>query len=203
MHDFEKDKIEKQLEALSRHQDQQKAMFDSLEGIRWKFITSFGFGAGFALFFSSKSFIYEENQRILFLSLVVVIIVSLASLVTQIRTYSLICATWHQIGLLQAEEAKLLHKLYDLEESLMNVLVFPGSTTIKSPIQHLLTVHMATCLIFCCFIGISLNIILSFNVINLYFLDFLIITGILLSLVWYVTVRYTKYLMKSSDFDSL
>lgn len=199
MSEEERKRIEKLIEVLLRHQDQHQKMYDSLEGIRWKFITSFGFGAGLALFFSPKGSLPDESQDILFLSLAIVVIVSFAALITQIRIYGLLYAIFRQIGHLQEREEKLLAMLTNEDTKINNdLLVIPGS---NKDTNHLLTVHMSTCLIFCCFIGLSViaflrsNEIIRSNEIN--WCLFLIVSFILASSAWGITFWYAKHL--SSD----
>jgi Flp pilus assembly protein TadB len=195
------DAIEKRIEALSRHQDQQKSFFDSMEGIRWKIVTAFGLGAAIALFISStKCAISPENERTILLSSAFVIIVSVASLITQVRIYGLLHSTWRRIGLLQVEEANLIQRAYGLDENIKRLFVFPASVRIERPVYHLLTVHMATCIAFVCFIGIGVNSILRINGIDLNYLDLVIIILILTSIIWYVTYRYAKSLLVENEF---
>ena len=136
--------VEKRIEALARHQDQQKAFLDSMEGIRWKFVTAFGFGAGFALF-SSQGQTGAGGPASHTLAGSVAIIISLTSIVAQIRIYALVHVLWNRIRCLQRAEAHLVSHLYGLSPALQAAFEFPHSAVEAGWLHHLLTVHMAIC----------------------------------------------------------
>lgn len=130
-------KLEKKLVILSNHQDQQTTFLNIMEGIRWKFVTAFGVGAGIALFFTTKEVTPEQK----FIACCIVVIISLSGLITLIRIYGLVHAAWHRIECLQREEANIVQQLYGFRDSLKPAFEFPHANWRG---RSIFSVHMAT-----------------------------------------------------------
>jgi hypothetical protein len=143
----------KLIEILSKHQEQEVTFLSILEGIRWKFITGFGAGAALALFLS-----YSKDPKSLlnvWVGLPLVFILSLSSLITQIRIYGLVHCIWERIRSLQFHEATLVKDTFCYEDHIFKDFLSPHVSFKDYKISHLLTVHMACCFVFCGFIGIG------------------------------------------------
>ena len=180
-------KSEIAVKSLHFHQEQQLKMMELMEGIRWKFITAFGLGAGFAVFFAVTRKVSEEELSGAFvLSLCIVVIVSLAALVTQIRIYSIVHSTWDKLHDLQRIETKLMNDEMSLDRELMFTNVLPK----RRSWAHLLTVHMSSCFVFCGFISISVVMLLSSQSLALNIGVFMALLLFMMLIIWRVTCWY-------------
>jgi hypothetical protein len=170
-----------------------------MEVIRWKFVTAFGFGAGFALFFIYiRGATPEQTVLIQNFSVAIVIIISIASIFTQLRIYGLVHSAWCRIECLQREEANLVEELYGLRNNLKEAFVFPHVTLPDKITSHLWTVHMATCSTFASFIGLGIAIIFHTERFCP-FLIFIISSTAIMGLIWWRSVVYTNLLNKEIE----
>jgi hypothetical protein len=76
------------IDLLSKHQDQQYKFLDSMEAIRWKFATAFGLGAFLAIVYASSS--GDTTGVKIRIGSIILMVVSIASLIVQIRIYGLV-----------------------------------------------------------------------------------------------------------------
>jgi hypothetical protein len=177
---------------LKEHQDQLLTFMNSMEDIRWKFVTAFGIGAGFSFFFASTKSDYTHTITNRTTASLLLIIISIASLITQIRIYGLVHSAWCRIQALQRFETFLVKKLHR-NNNVDYLFEFPHITFEQGLcgwISHLWTVHMATCMVFCFFISIG---VLIYN--NLHDLKWCLMVGvIILFFCWFVSLLYTKRL---------
>lgn len=179
--------VEKRIEMLIRVQGNHKELLDTMESMRWKFVTAFGLGAGFSLF-SIKSESGIANLEIL--ATLLTFVISLAGLIVQIRVYSIVHSLWLRIGCLRLDEIELTKSLYGtLSGSTCEALKVPVAAS-RDAFSHLITVHIAVCFVFTSFIGLALMASLDTN--RLLVGSATSVTILLVS--WLATIWYTRSL---------
>jgi hypothetical protein len=136
------------LSLISKRIDQHITSLNFLENIRWRFITSFGIGA-FIAFFASAAELKKGNRIV---AAILVIIVSIAGIISQIRIFGLMINLWNKIRRLQQEEIGRSSKNNALPEKIKKDLRLPEVEN-KKGLKYLFTVHMASCFVFSTLIG--------------------------------------------------
>jgi hypothetical protein len=137
---------------ISKRIEQHITSLNLLENIRWRFITSFGIGA-FIAFLASTSGLKEGNRIV---TAILVIIVSVAGIISQIRIFGMMINLWNKIRNLQQEEVEITSKNNEPPENLeiLKNLYLPEVENKRGP-KYLFTVHMASCVVFSTLIGVA------------------------------------------------
>jgi len=152
------DQLREVLAILRGRVDQHLRFFDTLERIRWQFTSAFGVGAGFGLFTILAG---ESSITKVLVGHCLVIGLSLAALVTQIRIFALIVIIWTRILSLQEAEFGILRNNFAIQSGLQDALSIPKLKILQNKILYSLTVGMASCFIFALAIGISTALLLD------------------------------------------
>jgi hypothetical protein len=193
--------LEKRLAVLMQQQQRHKELLDTMENVRWKFVTAFGLGAGFALFKASAE---DTAVNMNYLAIILVIVISTASLVAQIRIYSLVFSLWYRIRCIQKAEMQLMTRLYgEVDKSLQLAFEIPQVATTTHKIHHFMTVHMASCFVFCAFIGLGLSISFAESDWLGRLLWFFAPTGALAMGTWLITDWYTRILNRDINIEDI
>jgi hypothetical protein len=182
--------LENVLEKLSKRQDQHIAFMNSLEQIRWQFTSAFGLAAILSLFFLSTTTVNFERVA----AIILILIVSLAGLVTQIRIVGLFWNLWDKIIVLQKEESDMLKESYKVREPIAKALLFPRIVKDPKTSDYLLTVHVANCLVFSSIFGLGRALGLGATIANLWvsILIGVVITILLLTISYIISLRYYR-----------
>jgi hypothetical protein len=182
--------LENVLEKLSKRQDQHIAFMNSLEQIRWQFTSAFGLAAILSLFFLSTT--TANFERIA--AIVLILIVSLAGLITQIRIVGLFWKLWDKIIVLQKEESDILKESYKVREPIAKALIFPRIVKDPRTLDYLFTVHVANCLVFSSIFGLGLALGLGATTVNLWvsILIGVATTVLLLTISYTISMRYYR-----------
>ena len=146
------------LKLISRRIDQHMGAVTLFENIRWRFITSFGIGAFIALFASASE--VKEGNRII--AVILVIIVSIAGIISQIRIFGLMINLFYKIRRLQQKELEESSKKWQLPEGIKEYLYLPNVEN-KGRLRYLFTVHIASCFVFSSLIGAATYLLASLN----------------------------------------
>lgn len=93
-----------------RRQDQILAFWKSYEGIRWRFTSTFGFGAVASLLVSQSQ---KETETVI-VSLIALFGLSVCSIFCQLRIYGVLRSLWAKMIALQVLEIQELKKLGEL-----------------------------------------------------------------------------------------
>lgn len=144
------------IDLLSKHQDQQQKFLDSMEAIRWRFATTFGVGAFLAIVYASSP--GDSVGAKVKIGSIILMVVSIASLIAQIRIYGLVHCCWNQIRSLQLREAMITQELYGGDSLDSQAYHFPHSPFSRQSTSHFFTVHFACCIVFSTFLGIGLQL---------------------------------------------
>lgn len=144
------------IDLLSKHQDQQHKFLDSMEAIRWKFATAFGVGAFLAIVYASSP--GDTTGVKIRIGSIILMVVSIASLIVQIRIYGLVHCCWNRIQSLQLHEAMITQELYGSDSIDSQTYLFPHGSFSRHRLSHLFTVNFACCMVFSMFLGIGLEL---------------------------------------------
>lgn len=95
---------EKILNIASHRHTQMLNFWQCMEGIRWRFTSTFGIGAIVALFLSVDQ---VDNEKSL-VALIVLFCLSIASIICQLRVYGVLTSMWRKMIILQRLELERL-----------------------------------------------------------------------------------------------
>lgn len=142
------------VDILGQHQTAQTAFFEMLEGIRWKFVSTFGVGGVLSLFTSKGLFSWSSVPTAGLA--ILAIIISAAALVIQMRICILLDLTWRRITELQNLKVERLIAIESLLNDYKSALLFPKAGSFsRQPLLHLMSVHSAVCAVFSAILSIS------------------------------------------------
>lgn len=100
----------KVLNLTLRRQDQILTFWTSYEGIRWRFTSTFGFGAVASLFISQN----QKDPEVVIVALIALFGLSICSIFCQIRIYGVLRSLWKKMITLQIIEIRELKNLGEL-----------------------------------------------------------------------------------------
>lgn len=186
------------IDLLSKHQDQQQKFLDSMEAIRWRFATTFGVGAFLAIVYATNP--GDSTGAKIKIGSIILMVVSISSLIAQIRIYGLVHCCWNQIRSLQLREAMITQELYGDDSIYSHAYLFPHNPFSRQRTSHLLTVHFACCIVFSTFLGIGLELHMhGLSDISRYFSSSVAVAllGILAS--WFLSDWYCRRIMKETN----
>tara|TARA_R110002111_G_scaffold164386_3_gene230552 strand:- start:6950 stop:7558 length:609 start_codon:yes stop_codon:yes gene_type:complete len=148
--------VDEVVDLIGKHQIEQREFWESLELIRWKFISVFGLGGIISLFGGDGIMpLAKSSSTVLWLFGSVI---SFAAIIVQIRICSVLDLTWHRITVLQNLKIAYLKNRMTEYSELPEHLAFPEAGNIhKQVIIHLFSVHSAVCGVFATLLGISLS----------------------------------------------
>lgn len=128
-----------------------------MESIRWKFSSAFGAGAIVGLFLSSST---DASPFRFLAGLILVLGVSVAGLVTQVRIYALSVDLWRRILVLQRRENELLRELPEYASVELEEMRFPVIGIERNRALNAVTVGMVSCMVFALLIGLVAALVL-------------------------------------------
>jgi hypothetical protein len=108
------------------------------------------------------SYLKDFGSHFNIIILLLVICLSLAGIITQIRVYSLIVTCWKRILKIQYRESIILKQLYTIHEELEKAMFFPRYMNNKRSIFYYLSVGMISCAIFVIILGIAIFAIMNY-----------------------------------------
>lgn len=137
--------------------DQHLKFFEIMERIRWQFTSAFGIGAAIGLFLALAG---EPSISKTVVGHVLVLGLSIAGIIVQIRIYALVVVIWKRIIILQEYEGQIVKEQVGNSYELTDALLLPRIGVFKSKRLHILTVGMVNCFIFSLISGLSTSLVL-------------------------------------------
>lgn len=135
--------------------DQHLKFFEIMERIRWQFTSAFGIGAALGLFLA---LVGESSISKTVVGIILVLGLSIAGIIVQIRIYALVVVIWKRIIILQKCEARMINE--QVSNKLADALLLPRIGIFESKRLQLLTVGMVNCFIFSLVSGLSTGLVL-------------------------------------------
>ncbi len=135
---------EKVFTSISNRQTQMMDFWKAMEGIRWRFTSSFGVGAIVALFLSIDQIDPEKSL----VPVIILFILSIASIICQLRIYGVLASVWQKVILLQKLEMRMLENLAqfpNLTEDEERAFYFPQPLPSK---MRLVSITGTSCSVF-------------------------------------------------------
>jgi hypothetical protein len=179
--------------------DQHLKFFDTLERIRWQFTTAFGAGAGAGIFFAVED---KASPRKVCVALLLVFGFSAAGLVAQLRILALVAVLWKRMLTLQSKEFEILRDgMVGEAIDMQKALSFPRLGILDSGILRVLTVGMASCLLFSLLVGtaVALAVDAFYHSSSMSIASGLCITFLLAVLSFFGSRRYALVLERLDD----
>jgi hypothetical protein len=173
---------DKVLAVVSRRHSYMLDFWQSMEGIRWRFTSTFGVGAIVALFLSIDQLDREKSL----VPLVVLFTLSVASIICQLRVYGVLHSVWQKMILLQKLEIDTLKNLGSfpaMTEENERAFYFPQPLPSKI---RLASITGVSCSVFV--LLATLAIYLCMRLFNLSILWSLLISGIFLSIAFILVI---------------
>lgn len=146
------------LEVLRHRSADHVNFFGALDRVRWGFTSAFGIGAFFGILarFSGQ---LSPNGEVAAIFLVVVL--STAGLISQIRVYPLLADVWIRINKLNELEFELLSENGIADERHAFALASPNVGIGLIGWMYYATVGMASCAVFCAFLTVGFGVIID------------------------------------------
>jgi hypothetical protein len=136
--------------------DQHLKFFEIMERIRWQFTSAFGIGAALGLFLA---IVGESSLSKTIVGTILVLGLSIAGIIVQIRIYALVVVVWKRIIILQDCERRMVKDQLDAEYDFTDALLLPRIGIFDSKRLHIVTVGMINCFIFSLVSGLSIGLV--------------------------------------------
>lgn len=136
--------------------DQHLKFFEIMERIRWQFTSAFGIGAALGLFLA---LVGESSLSKTIIGTVLVLGLSVAGIIVQIRIYALVVVIWKRILILQNYERGIVKQQAETNHSLVDALLLPRIGIFDSKRFQVVTVGMINCFIFSLVSGLSIVLV--------------------------------------------
>ena len=135
--------------------DQHLKFFEIMERIRWQFTSAFGVGAALGLFLA---LVGESSVSKTIVGIILVLGLSVAGIIVQVRIYALVVVIWKRVLILQTCEARMIEDQSITEFA--DALLLPRIGIFESKRLQLMTVGMVNCFIFSLIAGLSTGLVL-------------------------------------------
>lgn len=179
--------------------DQHLKFFEIMERIRWQFTSAFGIGAALGLFLA---LVGESSLSKTIIGTILVLGLSVAGIIVQIRIYALVVVIWKRILILQHYERGMIKQQPEIERNLIDALLLPRIGIFDSKRFQVATVGMINCFIFSLVSGLSIVLVVhklnasTYSALTAGTLITLILAGTSLSL----SKRYVRAVEGEDDF---